>query len=78
VVAVLISRSAGEEITKMMDSVAARGTSVMVGIEPEARLAVTEARPASTEPKKAKPVPQSERRVLFLNGHPLLNTRLMI
>jgi len=97
-VLVVVTRSDGEAVGRMMDAVEARGgggAMVMVAVEPEGHVpeseteaeapsASSEARQTGTPTTKegaSKPPPSDEDgggRVLFLNGHPLLNTRLLV
>lgn len=78
VVAVLIPHSAGVKIIEMMDSITADDLStVIVNVEPEGQTAVTEGPPSNDRKDHDRDVP-SNQRVLYLNGHPLLNTRLLI
>ena len=79
VVAVLIPHSAGVKIIEMMDSIVADDFSrLIVSVEPEGQAAVTEGPESSGDRKDHDRNGSSNQRVLYLNGHPLLNTRLLI
>ena len=74
-VLVVISQSAGEDVVKMMELADVHGfADVMVAIEPEGH-------PAKDDPthsKRRRKQSVEENRILYLNGHPLLNTRLLV
>lgn len=77
VVLVVLTRSVGKLIRDMIGLADARGVGqLMLALDPEGRPATTEGWTASNEVKEEKIEDVS--RVLYLNGHPLLNTRLLI
>lgn len=77
VVLVAITHSAGEEISRMLDTAEARGVAdVIVSVEPEGQSGKADTQPPSEPAKEGAKQPNT--RVLYLNGHPLLNTRLLI
>ncbi|TDL29347.1 alpha-mannosidase [Rickenella mellea] len=79
VVAVVLSNSSGEEITDMMDSVEANGFSeLMMSVEPEGQSGVPESREIFDRLSNERKRTREKAKVLYLNGHPLLNTRLLI
>jgi mannosidase alpha-like ER degradation enhancer 1 len=72
---VLLTRQAGEVVLNMLDWAESRGSGqVMVALDPERRSAMDGGDPLD-ERKEKSPDPN---RVLYLNGHPLLNTRLLV
>ncbi|OSX60455.1 glycoside hydrolase family 47 protein [Postia placenta MAD-698-R-SB12] len=71
-VVVVLKHSAGEAVTNMLDAAEQMGFGhVMVAVEPEAQ-------PATNDRGELKNASRDMNRVLYLNGHPLLNTRLMV
>lgn len=72
---VVITQQMGQQVEEMLTRVEQRGVGrLMLDVDPERRSAVTDARniPPKTESD------EKEGRVLYLNGHPLLNTRLLV
>ncbi|EIW82385.1 glycoside hydrolase family 47 protein [Coniophora puteana RWD-64-598 SS2] len=68
---VLLTQSAGEALLEIMDTASAHGTGhVLVSVDPEGWTAQTESQPSDF-------TQEDEVRVLYINGHPLLNTRLL-
>ncbi|KII94783.1 glycoside hydrolase family 47 protein [Plicaturopsis crispa FD-325 SS-3] len=61
-------------ITEMMDAADAHGLDVLLALDPEGRTGFTESGSASSKERR---VQGDVNRVLYLNGHPLLNTRLL-
>ena len=77
---VIVTRSAGLEIIRLLRAAESRPDSVdvLVLVEPEGQAGRTEtSNPGSegTQPEGKAPFAS---KVLYLNGHPLLNTRLLI
>ncbi|OCH93594.1 alpha-mannosidase [Obba rivulosa] len=73
-VVVVLRRSVGEVVETMVNSAEARGLGpVMVAVEPGTRTPAEETREARAAPRE-----QLTHRVLYLNGHPLVNTRLLV
>ncbi|PCH41185.1 glycoside hydrolase family 47 protein [Wolfiporia cocos MD-104 SS10] len=71
-VVVVLKKSVGEVVSTLLSAAEEAGIGqVVVAVEPEAQ-------PATNQQKKAPSEYKDTPRVLFLNGHPLLNTRLMV
>jgi len=71
-VIVVLKRAAGDAVSGMMDTVEHLDIGrVMVVVEPEPQ-------PAMDIQEEQKNTSRDINRVLYLNGHPLLNTRLMV
>lgn len=75
---VALKRSAGQLVTSMLDSTEARGTGdVILVIDPEGHSRIgLPPDEALADPQTDSPVDPG--RVLYVNGHPLLNTRLVV
>jgi ER degradation enhancer, mannosidase alpha-like 1 len=77
VAVVVVTRSTGNLIENMVNAAEEAGTGqVMLAVDPERRSAATETRQAPTRTEDIRK--QDSRQVLYLNGHPLANTRLMV
>lgn len=77
---VVLTRSAGKLVTSILDSLEAHGTGrVMLMIEPEGHSAATDGRemPDDQTDKQGSERVDSGR-VLYINGHAVLNTRLIV
>ncbi|KAF7301339.1 alpha-1,2-Mannosidase [Mycena indigotica] len=70
---VVLTPQVGQLVHEMLDSTEERGGQVMVQLDPEGVLVPPVE--ISREQEKPKPV---ENKILYLNGHPLLNTRIII
>lgn len=78
VVAVVVSRDDGEMLTAMMDAADSIGTGqVMVAVSPTPET-TSNSHDASIPPDEAMRRARDSSRVLYLNGHPLINTRLLV
>lgn len=77
-VLVAVTRSAGEEISRLLDATEKDDdTDVLITVDPEGQAAKTDTQPSNDSSSKENtkgPIT----RVLYLNGHPLLNTILLI
>lgn len=76
---VALKRSAGEVVSAMLDSAEGIGQVVLM-VDPEGQSATTDGRqvPPEEAPQKGGKEPVDPDRVLFINGHALLNTRLIV
>ncbi|EJD01333.1 alpha-mannosidase [Fomitiporia mediterranea MF3/22] len=78
-VIVAITQTAGEEISKLLDAAERlSGADLLVTVEPEGLPGKTDTQPSNDSTGKERTKPPDITRVLYLNGHPLLNTRLLI
>ncbi|KAI5124722.1 hypothetical protein M0805_005360 [Coniferiporia weirii] len=83
-VIVVVTRSGGDEIKKLMSAVDIHGSvDILVSIEPEGQPGKTEAQSPDgiaqkQSGKRRSDLKDSQGKILYLNGHPLLNTRLLI
>ncbi|KAL5530319.1 hypothetical protein ACEPAF_6576 [Sanghuangporus sanghuang] len=79
-VMVAVTRSAGEQISRLLDAAEKQGSAdVLVSVEPEGQAGRSQAEPSNiNESSKKEDTKRSVNKVLYLNGHPLLNTRLLI
>ncbi|KAH8118447.1 alpha-mannosidase [Phellopilus nigrolimitatus] len=83
-VLVVVTRTAGEEVEKLMDAATARGSAdVLVSVEPEGQAGKTEAHSSEESvrkeiEKRARSTGEHRGKILYLNGHPLLNTRILV
>jgi len=72
---VMLTRSVGKMLLDMIDLAEARGSGrVMMALDPERRSAAAD---RNLPPDDEEKLPDTNR-VLYLNGHPLLNTRLLV
>ncbi|THH12390.1 hypothetical protein EW145_g47 [Phellinidium pouzarii] len=79
-VLVVVTRSAGAEIEKLLNVAKGRGTAdLIVSAEPEGqdRKMGTADKRVREESRKHANVGENIGKILYLNGHPLLNTRLL-
>lgn len=76
---VVIKRSAGELVMSMLNSVGDQGMGQLILIvDPEGQSVATEGRPGSEGTAKQSREHSDPSRVLYINGHALLNTRLLV
>ena len=81
VVMVAVTRSAGEQISRLLDATEKHESAdVLVSVEPEGQAGRTQTQPSdvSDSSKRETTTKRTANKVLYLNGHPLLNTRLLI
>lgn len=79
VVAVVVTKKSGAEVTRMLDLAEARGfLELMVAVDPEGQSGVTDARESVDRKASERNQSEDRGRYLYLNGHPLLNTRLLV
>ncbi|KAJ7068189.1 alpha mannosidase-like protein [Mycena amicta] len=69
---VVLTPQVGQTVHDMLDSTEERGGQVMLQLDPEG----LSAPPAEMSQEQEKPKPD-ENRILYLNNHPLLNTRII-
>lgn len=83
-VLIVISRSAGEQLMDLITTADAHGFSdVMVAVEPEGQSGITETRQTDRNKKDSEKEGRQRAKdnmgkILYVNGHPLLNTRLLV
>ena len=79
---VIVKHTDGTEIAKLLAVAASRtDTDVLVTVEPEGQAGKTETSDAAADKRQGKVQEREsipDNRVLYLNGHPLLNTRLLV
>ena len=76
---VTVNRENGQVLTSMLDAAELYGTQVMMTLASagEPALGNRQSKP-SIPPDERRTKAKESNRVLYLNGHPLLNTRLMV
>ncbi|KAL1741262.1 hypothetical protein HDZ31DRAFT_12931, partial [Schizophyllum fasciatum] len=81
VVLLTLTRSAGRTLKKMLDDGEQRRLGqVMLLLDPEGRLAEVRSVGAEMDGEEEERAEESapENRILYLNGHPLLNTKILV
>lgn len=79
VVMVVINRSAGDLVLSMLDSIGdGEMGQLMLTVDPEGQSVVTEVHPGTERTGKESEAHLDPNRVLYINGHALLNTRLLV
>ena len=74
-VLVVVSQSAGKDILRLMEIASKHGfTDVMVAVDTEDKSKKGESQGSKRRRKQSV----DQNRILYLNGHPLLNTRLIV
>lgn len=83
-VLLVVSKSSGDQLLRMVAMAESRGFSeVLVAVEPEGQSGVTETRHTEEnkrdkKEKKELPAQGDTGKILYVNGHPLMNTRLLV
>lgn len=78
VVVVVVNQEDGEILTMMMDVAESTGLGqVMMAVSPTPEM-TSNSHDASIPPEEAMRKARDSSRVLYLNGHPLINTRLLV
>jgi len=72
---IVLPSAVGQLVNDMLDSTEERGGQAMLQLDPE-HLLVPSAGPISSEQEKRQPEKTSK--ILYLNGHALLNTRIVV
>ncbi|KAJ7179244.1 alpha mannosidase-like protein [Mycena filopes] len=72
---IVLSPAVGQLVNDMLDSTEERGGQAMLQLDPE-HLLVPSAGPIA--PEQEKRPPEKAPKILYLNGHPLLNTRILV
>ena len=78
-VMVVIKRSDGELVRSMLSSVGDEALGqLMLTVEPEGQSAPTDARPGPEKSGRQSKDQTDPNRILYINGHALMNTRLLV